>query len=521
MLFNSYEFIFVFLPALFFVHFYLARRVGVFAAKVWLVLGSLFFYGYWNPIYVPLILLSILVNYGFGAVLSDGPGQAGCALRRAFGFKADRQPATVLSGVEQGRQFAGAGIGNNRLLLVSGIVFNVLLLGYFKYVDFFLENINTLFGGSIPLPHVMLPLGISFFTFTQIAFLVDTYRREAREYSLVNYMLFVTYFPHLLAGPILHHKEMMPQFAQSSNFVKNHKNIATGLFVFSLGLAKKVIIADSFAVWANLGFGAPQELTMLEAWSASLSYTFQLYFDFSGYTDMAIGISLLFNIRLPINFNSPYKALDIQDFWRRWHITLSRFLRNYIYIPLGGNRKGASNTYLNLMLTFLIGGFWHGAGWTFVFWGILHGTALIVHRFWQRFGIRLPRPLAWFVTFNFVNLAWVFFRAESWGSAMAMLEAMFNIKRLVLLTGLQPGLGFLQDYGLSFGTVVGVLDTDGGKALLAALVAALCGTLLCKNSMERMQAFRSGRKELLFFIVCVIGGLLFMSKTSEFIYFNF
>ncbi|MFW2526219.1 MBOAT family O-acyltransferase, partial [Aliarcobacter butzleri] len=197
-----------------------------------------------------------------------------------------------------------------------------------------------IFGTNIPLPHIILPLGISFFTFTQIAFLVDAYKQEAKEYSLINYMLFVTYFPHLLAGPILHHKEMMPQFASKYNWVKNYRNIALGLFIFSIGLFKKVVIADTFAVWANAGFDTATTLNLIEAWATSLSYTFQLYFDFSGYTDMAIGISLMFNIKLPINFNSPYKALSIQDFWRRWHMTLSRFLRDYLYIPLGGNRKG-------------------------------------------------------------------------------------------------------------------------------------------------------------------------------------
>lgn len=515
MLFNSHEFIFAFLPVLFFVHFYLSRRCGPLVAKLWLVLGSLFFYGFWKPVYVPLILFSMLVNYGFGAALSAMPGQMPGALRNAFSIQRSKQ----LGGVPLAAQ-AGAGPGS-RTLLALGVLFNVLLLGYFKYVDFFLENFNSLFGSNIPLPHVVLPLGISFFTFTQIAFLVDAYRREAREYSLINYMLFVTYFPHLLAGPILHHKEMMPQFARTRNFVRSYRNIALGLFVFALGLAKKVIIADTFAGWANQGFAVPDQLTMLEAWATSLSYTFQLYFDFSGYTDMAIGISLLFNIRLPINFNSPYKALDIQDFWRRWHITLSRFLRNYVYIPLGGNRKGSLGTYRNLLLTFLIGGLWHGAGWTFVFWGALHGGALVVHRVWQRLGMRLPKALAWLITFNFVNLAWVFFRADSWANAMALLKAMFAVERLVILAGLQPWLGFLQDYGIRFGAAIPVLDDDGGKFLLVALLAAFGLVLLCRNSMEHMQGFAPRRRELLLFVLCCVGGLLFMSKTSEFIYFNF
>src|SRR5690554_1909871 len=255
MLFNSHEFIFAFLPLLFVVHFYLSRRCGPLVAKLWLVLGSLFFYGFWKPVYVPLILFSMLVNYGFGAALSAMPGQVPGALRNAFSIQRTRQLGAVPLAAQ-----AEAGPGS-RTLLVLGVLFNVLLLGYFKYVDFFLENFNSLFGSNIPLPHVVLPLGISFFTFTQIAFLVDAYRREAREYSLINYMLFVTYFPHLLAGPILHHKEMMPQFARTRNFVRNYRNIALGLFVFALGLAKKVIIADTFAGWANQGFAVPGQLT--------------------------------------------------------------------------------------------------------------------------------------------------------------------------------------------------------------------------------------------------------------------
>ncbi|NLY03504.1 MAG: MBOAT family protein, partial [Campylobacter sp.] len=346
MLFNSYEFIFAFLPITFIIYFFLMSRRLILGAKLSLALASIFFYGYWNYIYVPLIVVSMLVNYGVGISLVDS---------------------------EKIRDIS------KKSILVFGIVFNLGLLGYFKYVDFFLENFNGIFGTNIPLPHIVLPIGISFFTFTQIAFLVDAYKKEAKEYSLINYMLFVTYFPHLLAGPILHHKEMMPQFANKFNFVKNYRNIALGLFIFSIGLFKKVVIADTFAVWANAGFDTSSTLNLIEAWATSLSYTFQLYFDFSGYTDMAIGSSLLFNIRLPINFNSPYKALSIQDFWRRWHMTLSRFLRNYLYIPLGGNRRGKYRTYINLLVTFLLGGLWHGAGWTFIAWGALHGIALVIH----------------------------------------------------------------------------------------------------------------------------------------------
>lgn len=255
--------------------------------------------------------------------------------------------------------------------LIVGITLNLALLGYYKYTDFFIENANMLFHTNYALHHLVLPLGISFFTFTQIAYLVETYHGKVFQHHFLSYILFVTYFPHLLAGPIIHYENMMPQFLDRSLQKVNYDNIVRGLFLFSIGLCKKVLIADSLAEWANAGFAATHTttLTMLEAWITSLSYTFQLYFDFSGYTDMALGVSLMLNIKLPINFNSPYKASSIIDFWRRWHITLSHFLRDYLYIPLGGNRKGMVRKMGNILTTMLLGGLWHGAGWTFVLWG--------------------------------------------------------------------------------------------------------------------------------------------------------
>ena len=290
---------------------------------------------------------------------------------------------------------------SKKSILIFGIVANLSLLGYFKYADFFIENFNIVAQTNINLFNLLLPLAISFFTFQQIAYLVDSYRQETKEYDFLNYALFVTFFPQLIAGPIVHHSEMMPQFANKWNAVKKYKNIALGLFIFSIGLFKKVVIADTFAVWASAGFDTATTLNLFEAWATSLSYTFQLYFDFSGYTDMAIGIALLFNIKLPINFNSPYKARNIQDFWRRWHITLSRFLRDYVYIPLGGNKISSFRTYSNLLATFVIGGLWHGAGWTFIFWGFLHGMALVIHRAWSNLGFKMWTWLAWLITFNF------------------------------------------------------------------------------------------------------------------------
>ncbi|NMC27724.1 MAG: MBOAT family protein, partial [Syntrophomonadaceae bacterium] len=442
-------------------------------------------YSWWNISYLPLILVSILVNFAVGSALT-------------------RPPTRALS---------------PKAILIIGIAFNLLLLGYFKYTDFFIYNINLALGTALPLLHIILPLGISFFTFTQIAYLVDAYRSQAKEYQLVNYALFVTFFPHLLAGPILHHKEMMPQFESERNKTVNYENMAKGLFLFVLGLFKKVIIADSLAKAATYGFDTASSLSLIEAWVTSLSYTLQLYFDFSGYTDMAIGSALMFNIRLPINFNSPYKSRSIQEFWRRWHITLSRFLREYIYIPLGGSRVGEANIYANIMITFLLGGLWHGAGWTFVFWGFLHGAALVVQRLWGRINLRLPRLLAWFVTFNFVNIAWVFFRAENWGDAVKVLRGMFGQSGMVLPSSLAERLGALGQYGVEFASLADRFQ-DIPRAAGMVLVFFLLAVLF-RNSMEMMERFRPHVLNALFIATLAVWAILNLNKISEFIYFNF
>ncbi|MFA6138649.1 MAG: MBOAT family protein [Sulfurimonas sp.] len=483
MLFNSYEFIFAFLPITFFIYFYLNKKRLTEASIGFLVLASLFFYSWWNIIYLPLILLSILFNYIVGTSLSRES--------------------------EQKRV-------SKKSLLTFGIIGNIGLLGYFKYSNFFLENFNGIFGSNIPLPHIILPLGISFFTFTQIAFLVDSYRQEVKEYDLLRYMLFVTFFPHLLAGPILHHKEMMPQFAKLKNKAVNYRNIALGLFLFSIGLFKKVVIADTFATWASNGFDKTESLNLLEAWATSLSYTFELYFDFSGYTDMAIGAALLFNIRLPINFDSPYKALNIQDFWRRWHITLSRFLRDYIYIPLGGNRGSSFRTYNNVLATFIIGGIWHGAGWTFVFWGFLHGIALVVHRFWSRFNFAMPKILAWFITFNFVNIAWIFFRAKEWEDALKVLNGMFFGVFILPYEIIEkfPSLNFINQ-----GDVFAQIDASDDGILW--IIGAFIVLLGFKNSSYYMLNFVPNIKNALLMYLFFVLSFLHFTRVSEFLYFNF
>ncbi len=468
MLFNSYEFIFAFLPITFFIYFYLNSKRLTEASKGFLVFASLFFYSWWNVLYLPLILSSMLFNYVVG---------------------------NILNGKKELKKSV-----NKKAVLTVGIIANVALLGYFKYADFFIENVNYFTAGNIPTLDLALPLAISFFTFQQIAYLVDSYRNETQEYDFLNYALFVSFFPQLIAGPIVHHKQMMPQFASKWNKVKNYRNIALGLFIFSIGLFKKVVIADTFAIWATKGFDVAPTLNFFEAWITSLSYTFQLYFDFSGYTDMAIGAALLFNIKLPINFNSPYKAKDIQDFWRRWHITLSNFLRDYIYIPLGGNRKGNFRTYNNLLITFIIGGLWHGAGWTFVFWGFLHGMALVIHRFWKKLGFTMNSILAWIITFNFVNIAWVFFRAKEWDDAINVLKGMFG------LSGVSPK---VLPY-ISF------FDKDD----LWKFIAVFIIVLFLKNSMQMLKR-PINLKKAVFISFLFSWAVLSLGKVSEFLYFNF
>jgi D-alanyl-lipoteichoic acid acyltransferase DltB (MBOAT superfamily) len=447
-------------------------------------LSSLFFYSWWNPIYLPLILLSIVFNYGTGYFLSRD------FLSRTF---------------------------NRRTILVIGICFNLGLLSYFKYTDFFISNINYVTSDHLKLLNIALPLGISFFTFTQIAYLVDAYKIKVREYSFVNYSLFVTFFPHLLAGPIIHHKEMMPQFEDFKNKALSYSNLNMGMFLFFLGLFKKVVIADYLAVYANAGFNTTELLSFFEAWTSSLSYTLQIYFDFSGYTDMALGSALMFNIRLPINFNSPYKSMDIQEFWRRWHITLSRFMRDYVYIPLGGNQVSEPKIYVNLFLTFLIGGLWHGAGWTFVFWGFLHGVAVIIHRLWRKFNVTMPRALAWFITFNFVNIAWIFFRAKSWESALNVLSGMLGINGFILPRTILQKLNFFETIGIHEGVAVIPFTI----ALIPMIFVSLILAMLFKNSNEMLAKFETtGRNMIVTGFVFLIA-VLHISKYSEFLYFRF
>jgi alginate O-acetyltransferase complex protein AlgI len=492
MLFNSYEFLFGFLPLVLVVYFLLARSRSALAAIAFLASASLFFYGWWNPRYVLLLAGSIVFNYLVG------------------------------------RRLAAAA---SRPVLWLGIAGDLLVLGAFKYADFFAANVNVLAGLSLPLPHVVLPLGISFFTFTQIAYLVDVYRGQAREYRFANYALFVTFFPHLLAGPVLHHAEMMPQFARRETFGFSAENFAVGLTIFAIGLFKKVILADGVAEFATPAFDAARNgatLTFLSAWGGVLAYTFQIYFDFSGYSDMAIGLARLFGIVFPANFNSPYKAASIIDFWRRWHMTLSRFLRDYLYVPLGGGRRGTARRYVNLMITMLLGGLWHGAGWTFVIWGGLHGGYLVVNHAWRAArarapGVRLPPGVAlWLgrlLTFAAVVVAWVFFRADSLAAAKALLEGMAGLNGITKADPYYFGITQLRWLAAMF---VIVWALPNAQQMLHRHRPAL-ETYPGEVSPPRWQrlAWRPARAWALLTAALLVAAVINLTRVSEFLYYQF
>jgi len=506
MLFNSFSFLLGFLPLTLIGYFLLARRNPAWGIA-WLALASLFFYGWWDVRYVPLLLGSIVANYGCAQ-----------AIRRA-----------------QGRA--------RNWWLGGAVAANLVLLGYYKYANFFYTSLT---GQHADVLQVVLPIGISFFTFTQIAFLVDTARGFVQEGRFIHYLLFVTYFPHLVAGPVLHHKEMMPQFADPRNALPRADNFSVGATIFIIGLAKKTLLADTLAPYANALFAAPGEPTLLMAWGGVLAYSFQLYFDFSGYSDMAIGLSRMFGVHLPLNFNSPYKALNIVEFWRRWHMTLSRFLRDYLYIPLGGNRHGAVRAKVNLMVTMLLGGLWHGASWNFVLWGGLHGAYLVIAHAWQMLKARLGwhgggragAVAAWALTFIAVAYAWVFFRAADLPSALRIVAGMSGQYGVALPDAIGARLGGLHDALAA----LGIKWTLGGATqfvetwcwVLVAALVAFCAP----NTQQIMHRFEPAldhdgtaaparlawlpapRPALATGMLAVLC-LLALSRPSEFLYFQF
>lgn len=511
MLFNSYSFLFLFLPLTLIVFLRLEQGRREYALA-WLVACSLFFYAWWKPAYLLLLLASMTVNFIIGSFLQ-----------------------------RRHRPWA----------LVLGIAINLALLAWFKYAHFIAGTLTALGGVELALDAIVLPLAISFFTFQQIAWLVDAHRGEAREYNPVHYALFVCFFPQLIAGPIVHHAEMMPQFGQSRAADRRRRDLEIGLTIFCLGFLKKVVLADTASLQANPVFEAAargEALTFVEAWGGALAYTFQLYFDFSGYSDMAIGLARLFGIRLPVNFFSPYRATSIIDFWRRWHITLTRFLRDYLYIPLGGNRKGTPRTLANLMTTMLLGGLWHGAAWTFVLWGGMHGAFLVVNRLWRMlrkaaglergFG-RGGRAVAVALTFLSVTFAWVLFRADSFEAAARVYSGMLGLDGVVLPREATEALGLLGDTlaqaGVRFEPMMYAFGWRewGWLVLLSAIAFGLPNVQqfmaahragLMPDTLSLVPARRQWRPAAAWAVVIGLAmawALLGLNRVDEFLYFQF
>ena len=479
MLFNSYSFIFLFLPITFFGFFLLGKHAPKKLATLWLVLASFFFYGWWDYTYVPLLFSSIVFNYLIGRQLENRPGY--------------------------------------KPWLIFGIFGDILLLGYFKYTDFFLSTLNDLAGTGFNLPHIVLPLGISFFTFTQIAYLVDAYRGKAKNESFLTYCEFVTIFPHLLAGPIIDHKKMIPQFIADKTFQIDYYNIAAGISLFTMGLFKKVIIADMLSPWVKGAFTDTATLTLLEAWIGAIAYTFQIYFDFSGYSEMAIGLALMFNLKFPVNFNSPLQATSIIDFWRRWHMTLGEWVREYLYIPMGGNRQGEFMKMRNLFISMLLIGVWHGAGWTYVLWGCLHGALLVINHQWRRLNIKLPGFCNWALTFFCVVTTCAIFRAETLNDAWNILKAMIDITNFALPADTKWEHA-LSGYGIKF--VLWHIPKVMHQSILI-LIALTIVLKKVKNPVAWIQSFKSNWKWLVVILAMLLYALHGLNTYTEFLYFQF
>ena len=463
MIFSTFGFIFIFLPLVFFSYSMFLSKGKIELAKVTLIISSLFFYAYGSGDFFPFFILAIIVNYGFGLYLGKVRGSS--------------------------RQY-------RLMVLWLAILLNLALLGYYKYTDFAILNLNFLLGTSYPYQHILLPIGISFFTFQLIAFLVDSYRGETKGYGVLNYLMFITFFPQLIVGPIVHHKDVVPQYQRLKQSGPRYKNIAKGMFLFSIGCAKKLLIADPLTDWAQKAFDVAPTLNTVESWIASLSYTLSYYFDLSGYADMAIGLGIMFGIALPINFNSPYKARNFADYWRRWHMTLSKFLGDYIFRNVYVKDKGDLNFYWALFVTFFVSGFWHGAGWTFVAWGIINGLFVIASHMMIKAKKSLPFIVAWTMTFVGVISTRVLFVSADFEDAYHVLIKMFSLNdfdNTTQLATIQP------------------------LYLLVGMILVLC----FPNSNQILKTFKPTLKFAFITAVLLTISLLNMSYVRGFLYFQF
>lgn len=485
MLFNSYIFILCFLPITFFTYFILNRFKMTKSATLSLLIASLIFYAYFNINYLPIILTSIFGNYILNKIIRNIKNKK-----------------------------------VKKLVLFLGLIFNVGIIFYFKYFDFFITNINVALKTNFNLLKLILPLGISFFTFQQISYIIDVYKGEVEDYKFIDYALFVTFFPQLIAGPIVLHSEIIPQFQNKNNKKIDYSNVLKGLYAFSLGLFKKVIIADTFGIVVNRVFdvlGPNTNTTNLII--GMISYTIQIYFDFSGYCDMATGIALLFNIKLPINFNSPYKSYNINEFWDRWHMTLTRFLTTYVYIPLGGNRKGKIRTYINIMIVFLVSGIWHGANFTFILWGLLHGLASVIVRIFKKTFDKINPVFLWIMNFIFINITWIFFRASSVTNAISMIKNMLScnfgpIDSKIFIAFQLPELKQIVD-------IMRFRNPNICIYMLLFFAFAVIAILCMQNTNEKLENFNPNYKKVFTIVVLTVWGIVSLSGVSTFLYFNF
>ena len=490
MLFNSYIFIFVFLPITLLGYFGLNKINKHKLAKAFLCLMSLIFYGYFKPWYVLIIISSVIINY--------------------FACK-------IMRKMQQGWM--------KRTFLILLLLANIGILTYYKYFDFIILNINSLFKTSFNALNILLPLGISFFTFQQLSFVIDSYKnKENINYNFLDYALFVTFFPQLIAGPIVLHSEVIPQFENEKNHKFNFENFSKGIMAFAFGLAKKVLIADLFGRVVDIGFADVGSLNTLTALITMLAYTIQIYFDFSGYCDMATGIALMFNVKLPMNFNSPYKATSVLDFWKRWHITLTRFFTQYVYIPLGGSRKGKIRTYINVFIIFLLSGIWHGANYTFIIWGIMHGIASIINRIFKDKIDKQNVVINWMITFIFINITWVMFRANSIQDALVFYKKLlsFNFGNTAMLTDM------IKVFKFSEMTIVQLVIPKIYNFLISYKVImqgffAFCifAVLNMKNTNERIDNFKGSNLKAITTSVLLFLSVMSFTQVSTFLYFNF
>ncbi len=483
MQFNSYIFIMAFLPGIILLYF-LANKLHSAAGKVVLVLGSLLFYGYADKTMLLFLLASIIINYFFAILMNH----------------LKQKPI--------------------KLLLAIPIIINVCLLLYFKYTNFILENINNLFHTEYTLLTIVLPVGISFFTFQQIAYLVSVSRKELPNTNLLDYLVYITFFPKLLMGPLIEPVDFISQLNHPDTKKVNATHIAWGLKIFSFGLFKKVVLADTFASAVSWGYRNLETATAMDMILITLFYTFEIYFDFSGYSDMAVGSSKMLNIELPINFDSPYKALSIRDFWKRWHISLTKFLTKYIYIPLGGSRKGIVFTCVNTMIVFLVSGVWHGANWTFILWGILHGLLSVFDRIFDKLEEKVFEPVRWFFTFCFVNVLWLLFRSDS------IAQWKYIMKRMIYLEDTSISNGLMEYFILPESTFLSDLlhlsyfeNHIRGFWMLLFLVVSFGICLIPNNNYKKLRKLTF--LSMIAAAIAMVWGILCLGSESQFVYFGF